>query len=140
MYFQSFWVRPRSQLGTRFSVLFLYTSCLVENEVAPSMFKNTTSENWSTNERQENSCTARYSLIFLESFVLISSYSNFLIGVVLPLKCWVMTTTEILFFCKSDKKETFPKKYLLLSKWLLAEAAKNRWNKFRKQKIGLKGV
>jgi hypothetical protein len=23
---------------------------------------------------------------------------------------------------------------------LLAEAAKNRWNKFRKQKVGLKGV
>ncbi len=41
-YFQSYWVRARSQLGIKFKFL-LYNSCQTENEVAPSMTKNTTS-------------------------------------------------------------------------------------------------
>jgi len=39
----SCWVRARSQLGTRFSVVFPHTSCLARNELEPRMTKNMTS-------------------------------------------------------------------------------------------------
>jgi len=35
------WLRARSWLGTRFSVVFLYTSFLARNELVPNMAKNT---------------------------------------------------------------------------------------------------
>ncbi len=42
-YFQSCWVRARSQLGTNFSVVFPYTLYPAGNELVPSTTKNTAS-------------------------------------------------------------------------------------------------
>ncbi len=42
-YFQSCWERVPSLLGTKFSVVFPYNSCLAGNELVPSMTKNTAS-------------------------------------------------------------------------------------------------
>jgi hypothetical protein len=40
---QTYWVRARSQLGTRYMGKQLKSSCLARNEFAPSMTKNTAS-------------------------------------------------------------------------------------------------